>query len=221
MARTSDMATRRPGISKAGIGKEGAKRPQRKSPSGHAKLTEHPGFTRKDAVEEMVRVDHAGEYGAVRIYSGQLAVFEKLPHKRKIAESLAHMRDEEEVHLRKFNELIRERGVRPTALTPFWHVAGFALGAATALMGEKAAHACTAAVEEVIDGHYRSQIEKLKELGGEEADLAATIEKFREEEVRHRQEALAEGAEQAVGYPVLSGLIRAGCKLAIRVAEKV
>lgn len=211
MARRADMALKRPGV----------KSNPRKSPSGHHRLSEQPGVTRGAAVEEMVRVDHAGEYGAVRIYSGQLAVFERLPHKRKIAESLAHMRDEEVEHLNKFNELIAERGVRPTALTPFWHVAGFALGAATALMGEKAAHACTAAVEEVIDDHYRGQIERLKDLGGEEAELAETIEKFREEEVRHKNEALAEGAEQAVGYPLLSGVIRTGCKLAIRVAEKV
>ncbi|NIJ42407.1 ubiquinone biosynthesis monooxygenase Coq7 [Parvibaculum indicum] len=217
MARTSEMAAKRDMAAK----RPGVKRARRKSPSGYAKMTELPGVTRQDAVQEMVRVDHAGEYGAVRIYSGQLAVFERLPHKRKITESLAHMRDEEEVHLAKFSELIRERGVRPTALTPFWHVAGFALGAATALMGEKAAHACTAAVEEVIDGHYRDQIAKLKELGGEEAELADTIETFREEEVRHKEEALAEGAEEAVGYPLLSGAIRLGCKLAIRVAEKV
>ena len=215
MAARKDMALKRPGVRKGGV-----KQP-RKSPSGHQRLSEQPGVTRGAAVEEMVRVDHAGEYGAVRIYSGQLAVFERLPHKRRIADSLAHMRDEEVEHLSKFNELIRERGVRPTALTPFWHVAGFALGAATALMGEKAAHACTAAVEEVIDDHYRGQIEKLKDLGGEEAELAETIEKFREEEVRHKEAALAEGAEQAVGYPLLSGVIRAGCKLAIRVAEKV
>ena len=210
MAARKDMALRRPGV-----------KSPRKSPSGHAKPSELPGVSRKAAVEEMVRVDHAGEYGAVRIYSGQLAVFERLPHKRRIAESLAHMRDEEVEHLNKFNELVNARRVRPTALTPFWHVAGYALGAATALMGEKAAHACTAAVEEVIDDHYRGQIEKLKELGGEEAQLAETIEKFREEEVRHKEEALAEGAEEAVGYPLLSGAIRAGCKLAIRVAEKV
>ena len=216
MAARKDMALKRPGMRK-----EGVKNTARKSPSGYAKLSEQPGVTRGAAVEEMVRVDHAGEYGAVRIYSGQLAVFERLPHKRRITASLLHMRDEEVVHLNKFNELIRERGVRPTALTPFWHVAGFALGAATALMGEKAAHACTAAVEEVIDGHYQTQIDKLKEIGGEEAELAATIEKFRQEEVRHKEEALAEGAEEAVGYPLLSGVIRAGCKLAIRVAEKV
>ncbi len=185
-----------------------------------ARVSGQPGRARRSAIEEMIRVDHAGEYGAVRIYEGQRAVFRNLPHKQEIADALERMAKDEEVHLTRFNELVNERHVRPTAFTPIWHVAGFALGAATALLGEKAAHACTAAVEEVIDEHYRSQVNRLDQMGEEEKPLRDTIEKFRQEEVEHRDEALASGAEQAPAYPLLSGAIKAACRLAIRISEK-
>ena len=175
---------------------------------------------RAEQVEEMIRVDHAGEYGAVRIYEGQLAVFRHLPGKQKIAAEIEAMARDEEDHLARFNGIVNERQVRPTALTPFWHAAGFALGAATALMGEKAAMACTAAIEEVIDEHYRAQVRKLDEMQAE-PELRATIEKFREEEVAHKDHALAAGAAEAPGYGLLSGAIKTACRLAIRVAEKV
>ena len=166
----------------------------------------------------MIRVDHAGEYGAVAIYRGQRAVFDKVPGKARIAEQLAEMEADEQAHLDAFDALIRERGVRPTALMPLWNVAGYALGVATALMGEKAAHACTEAVETVIEGHYADQVEALTP---HEPELAARFEQFREEEGAHRDLAREEGAREAPGYPVLSALIQAGCRLAIRVSERV
>ena len=184
------------------------------------RVSAQPGHTRNEAIEEMIRVDHAGEYGAVRIYQGQLAVLRNLPHKRDLVAKLEHMAKDEEAHLARFNEIVNERGVRPTAFAPVWHVAGFALGAATALLGEKAAHACTAAVEEVIDEHYKSQVGRLDGMGNAEKPLRDTIEEFRLEEVRHRDEAIEAGAKEAPAYPLLSGAIKAACRLAIRISEK-
>ena len=165
--------------------------------------------------ERIIRVDQAGEYGAKRIYAGQLAV---LGDRAAIAGEVRHMAEQEEEHLTRFNELIAQRGVRPTALQPFWHVAGFALGAATALIGPKAAMACTAAVEEEIDRHYTQQLD---ELGDDDPELSGLIARFREDEREHRDTALAAGAEQAPAYPLLSGAIRLGCRMAIRMAERI
>ncbi len=164
-------------------------------------------------VERMIRVDHAGEYGARRIYQGQLAVLGR----RAEGEVLRHMCAQEQVHLDRFAELIARRRVRPTALLPFWHVAGFALGAATAALGPRAAMACTVAVEETIDAHYAGQAAR---LGDDEAALRGTIETFRAEELEHRDIGLAHGAEQAPGYRLLSRLIRAGCRAAIAASER-
>lgn len=180
-----------------------------------------PGQRGEDRLAEMLRVDHAGEYGAVRIYEGQLAVFKHLPHKARMTRLLTDMAKGEEAHLARFDELLATRRVRPTAMAPIWEAAGFALGAATALMGEKAAMACTAAVEEVIDEHYGAQAEALAQLGDDETDLRQTIEQFRAEEIEHKETALAEGAEQAPGYELLSGAIKAACRFAIKVSEKV
>lgn len=178
-----------------------------------------PGSAAADAeTEAMIRVDHAGEFGAVRIYEGQLAVFGQNPATRATAEAIRRMRAQEEEHLETFDRLVTERRVRPTALQPVWHAAGFALGAVTALMGEKAAMACTAAVEEVIDAHYGRQAAA---LGARDPALKATIERFRADEAAHRDEAIERGAEEAPGYPVLSAVIRAGCRLAIRLSEKI
>lgn len=165
--------------------------------------------------ERMIRVDQAGEYGAQRIYAGQLAV---MGTRAPLTGEVRHMAEQEAAHLARFDALIAERGVRPTALQPFWHVAGFALGAATALIGPKAAMACTAAVEEEIDRHYTAQLE---ELGEADPELSATIEEFRADEREHRATALAHGAEQAPGYPLLAGAIRLGCRMAIRLAERI
>jgi 3-demethoxyubiquinol 3-hydroxylase len=177
-----------------------------------------PGFeaTVKD-VERMIRVDHAGEYGAVQIYRGQMAV---LGHTATGA-MIKHMYDQEQEHLQRFDQLIAEHGVRPTALAPVWNVAGYALGAVTALMGEKAAMACTAAVEEVIDEHYARQAASLEKDGEANAALKETIEKFRADEIAHRETAIAHGAEQTPGYGFLSEAIKAGCRLAIKLSERI
>ncbi len=173
-----------------------------------------PGTKASDDVAAMIRVDHAGEYGAVRIYEGQLAVLGSKP----AGETIRRMAAEEQRHLRTFDRLIVERRVRPTALEPVWRVAGFALGAATALMGEKAAMACTAAVEEVIDEHYAGQIAK---LGDGDKELKSTVADFRADEIAHRDEALAQGAEQAPGYRLLSETIKAGCRIAIALSTRI
>ena len=165
--------------------------------------------------DAMIRVDQAGEYGAARIYAGQLAV---MGNRHPAASEIGRMQAQEQRHLDTFDRLMAERGVRPTLLSPLWDVAGFALGAATALMGPRAAMACTAAVETEIDAHYGEQ---LADLGGEDPELAAHIEDFRAEEAEHKETALAMGAEQTPGYPLLSALIRAGCRAAIGVAKRV
>lgn len=165
-------------------------------------------------LDRMIRVDHAGEYGARRIYEGQLAVLGASPS----APALRHMHAQELRHLKTFEEMIVERRVRPTLLQPLWHVAGFALGAGTALMGEKAAMACTVAVEEVIDEHYARQA---AQLGEDETALRETIEEFRAEELEHRDTALEHGAAQAPGYQALSAAVKAGSRLAIWLSERV
>jgi ubiquinone biosynthesis monooxygenase Coq7 len=174
-----------------------------------------PGDPTKDElIERIIRVDQAGEYGAVRIYEGQLAVLGKGPK----GDMIRHMKAQEDVHLDTFTKMASERRVRPTALMPIWHVAGFALGAGTALLGEKAAMACTVAVEETIDEHYQAQIEK---LGDDEKDLRETCSKFREEELEHRDIGYEHGAENAIAYPLLSRAIKFGTKLAINLSEKI
>lgn len=167
---------------------------------------------------EILRVDHAGELGAVHIYRGQRAVLSQAKGQERIADQLAEMEGHEAVHLARFDALLTEHGVRPTAMTPVWRLAAFALGAGTALMGPKAAHACTEAVESVIEGHYAGQI---AELEGREPDLAAELSRFRDEELVHRDLAVEEGAREAPGYAVLSAVIRAGCRAAIKISEKV
>jgi ubiquinone biosynthesis monooxygenase Coq7 len=163
----------------------------------------------------MLRVDQAGEYGATRIYEGQLAVMgDRAPH----AAEIAAMAEQEVAHRRRFDALIAARGVRPTALQPLWSVAGYALGAATALIGPEAAMACTAAVEEEIDRHYTQQLD---ELGDDDPELAAMIAEFREDERAHKAAALAAGAERAPAFPLLSGAIRLGCRAAIRLSERL
>jgi len=174
-----------------------------------------PGdLTREQLIERVIRVDQAGEYGARRIYEGQLAVLRAGPDRTAVE----HMAEQERRHLEAFDRMMGDRRVRPTALQPLWHVAGFALGAATALLGPQAAMACTVAVEEVIDEHYRRQGEALPESEGE---LKAAIETFRQEEIEHRDTGLAHGAEQAAAYPLLTGAIKAGSRLAIWLAERV
>lgn len=167
-----------------------------------------------DQVKRFIRVDHAGEYGAARIYAGQLCVLGRGRH----GETLREMKAQEQAHLQAFNALVRQRRVRPTALLPLWDAAGFALGAATALLGPKAAMACTVAVEETIDAHYAAQAEA---LGEDEAELKRQIEQFRAEELAHRDIALANGAEQAPGYRLMTSIIKTGCRAAIRLSEEL
>jgi len=173
---------------------------------------------RRARLGEMLRVNHAGEYGAVAIYRGQRAVFDRLSHKSSIAEEIADMEAGEQEHLKTFDRLLAERKVRPTLLAPLWNAAGFGLGAATALMGEKAAMAATAAVEDVIEKHYAEQA---GELDADEPALAETVRQFREEELQHKHTAESAGAAETPGYSALSAIIRAGCRAAIKVAEKV
>ena len=173
-----------------------------------------PGQRRPDR-ESMLRVDQAGEYGATRIYAGQLAVLRRNSPASKL---VSRMASQEARHLNRFDRLMAERRVRPTALQPLWNVAGFALGAATALMSEEAAMACTDAVETEIDRHYGEQLD---DLGDEDPELAGDIRDFRAEELEHRDTAREAGSAQAVGYPILTAAIRAGCRVAIGLSKRI
>ena len=165
-------------------------------------------------IERLIRVDHAGEYGAARIYDGQLAILGRGDK----GDIIRHMKEQEQVHLDTFRGLISTRRVRPTALLPLWHIAGFALGAATAALGTRAAMACTVAVEEAIDEHYQQQAAALPDT---EAPLRETIERFRAEELEHRDIGLENEAELTPGYRMMAAVIKAGCKVAIAVSERV
>jgi ubiquinone biosynthesis monooxygenase Coq7 len=168
----------------------------------------------RQLVERIVRVDHAGEYGAKRIYQGQLAVLGDT----QAGETIRAMAAAEAEHLEWFDKELVARGVRPTALHPFWHVAGYALGAATAMMGPKAAMACTVAVEEAIDEHYQAQEVA---LGETEPELKSAIERFHADELHHRDTALLHEAEQARGYRAMKSAIKSGVRTAIWLAERV
>jgi ubiquinone biosynthesis monooxygenase Coq7 len=174
-----------------------------------------PGDLTKEAyIERLIRVNHAGEYGAKRIYAGQLAVLGK----DEVAPTIEHMAEQEEKHLKFFSDEINKRQVRPTLLMPLWHVAGFALGAVTAAMGTKAAMACTVAVEEVIDAHYAAQA---KVLGKDEQSLKTTIEEFREEELEHRDTGIEQHAKEFVGFSALQAVVRRSSKMAIWLSERI
>ena len=177
--------------------------------------TSLPGdLPQSERLARMIRVDHAGEYGAARIYEGQLAVLGRGRH----GDTLRHMLEQEEHHRETFAGIVADRRVRPTALLPLWHVAGFALGAVTALIGERGAMACTVAVEEAIDEHYAQQASSLDD---DDSGLRATIETFRAEELEHRDIGLANEAELAPAYKLMSAVIKLGCKVAIAVSERV
>ncbi|MDP9102596.1 MAG: demethoxyubiquinone hydroxylase family protein [Pseudomonadota bacterium] len=178
-----------------------------------------PGAGAPEArLAEILRVDHAGELAAVHIYRGQRAVFGASKDHEAIQDQLQDMEGHEAVHLAAFDTLLNDREVRPTVFAPLWRAAGFALGAGTALLGEKAAHACTEAVETVIEQHYAGQI---AELATRDPTLAADLSRFRNDELAHRDEAIAHGAKDAPGYPLLAAVIRAGCKAAIKLSEKL
>jgi len=169
----------------------------------------------KRRTDAMVRVDQAGEYGATRIYAGQLAV---MGDRGAAARLIAGMANQEERHRAFFDAMMARRGVRPTLLQPFWNVAGFALGAVTAAMGPKVAMACTAAVETEIDNHYSEQ---LALLGSSDPELSDAIADFQADEREHKETALASGAEEAPAYPLLSAVIRMGCRVAIATAKRI
>ncbi len=168
-------------------------------------------------IDEIIRVNHAGEYGARRIYQGQLAVLGKDPETRELLE---HMAEQEEAHLAYFEEQLSKRNVRPTALQPLWHAAGYALGYVTAKMGRRAAMACTVAVEDVISGHYQEQLNVLSDNKSEK-DLKNKIAQFKAEEEEHHDIGLENEAELTKGYKVLSAAIKAGSKAAITIAKKI
>ena len=188
--------------------------PQKKKKTVRKKTTSNK-TTNRQILEEIIRVDHAGEFGATKIYDGQIAIFGK---NTKIGKTIQHMADQEQEHIDKFNELILEHRVRPTALLPIWNVAGFALGASTALMGEKAAMACTVAVEKVIGEHYEEQLGLLED---DHKDLKKTISKFRDDELEHHDIGIEHDAESAPGYKIMSKVIEFGCKTAIAISKKI
>ena len=171
--------------------------------------------TDRSILEEIIRVDHAGEYGATRIYDGQIAVFGK---NSKIGKTIQHMADQEQEHIDTFEQLIVSKRVRPTVLLPIWNIAGYALGATTALMGEKAAMACTVAVEKVIGEHYHKQLFLLE---NDQKELKKTIKKFKADELEHHDIGIAHEAEKAPGYKILSRAIELGCKTAIALSKKI
>jgi ubiquinone biosynthesis monooxygenase Coq7 len=173
-----------------------------------------PGDARPD-VPSMLRVDQAGEYGATRIYAGQLAV---LGNRHPSSSLVARMAEQEKQHLRHFDIRLAERGVRPTLLQPLWAVAGRALGVATALIGAEAAMACTAAIEDEIDAHYSEQLEA---LGDSDPELSASIAGFQADEREHRDAALTAGAENSPFYPLLYSAIRSGCRIAIELSKRI
>lgn len=170
----------------------------------------------KDKIKRMIRVNHAGEYGAKRIYAGQIAILGG----SSCGDTLRHMEEQEQEHLDYFSDIMVKRQVRPTALMPLWHIGGFALGAATAIMGEKAAMACTVAVEKVIDDHYAGQEQELSVINGE-AELKENISKFREDEREHHDTAIENGAEQSPFYNLLTGAVSLNTKLAIWLSTRV
>lgn len=175
--------------------------------------TRNPTTSRHD-IERFLRVDHAGERAAQQIYKGQLAVLAN----HDMADEIRHMMDQEVEHLETFDSLLNERQVRPSLLDPLWGAAGFTLGVVTAAMGPKAAMACTIAVEEVIGEHYQKQADI---LGEDERELQATVERFRDEELEHRDIAVEHDGREARHYSLLRKVIQRGCRTAIKIAEKV
>ncbi|XP_037327537.2 5-demethoxyubiquinone hydroxylase, mitochondrial isoform X1 [Pungitius pungitius] len=172
----------------------------------------------KEMLDRILRVDHAGEYGANRIYAGQMAVLGR----SSIGPLIQEMWDQEKKHLKKFNEILAESRVRPTALLPLWNIAGFLLGASSALLGKEGAMACTVAVEESISEHYNSQIRALMEKDPERyTELLQVIKEFRDEEMEHHDTGLEHDAEKVPGYWLLKNAIQLGCKVAISVSQRV
>ncbi|KXS09761.1 ubiquinone biosynthesis protein COQ7 [Gonapodya prolifera JEL478] len=196
------------------------------SPASTSRFSSVAGVTesdearsRKDAIDALLRVDHAGEIGANVIYKGQIAV---LGRDKAVRPMLQHMLDQEVVHLAEFDSLLAEHRTRPSLLRPLWEATGFTLGAVTAAMGKEAAMACTEAVETVIGEHYNDQIRDLLERGDpKDAQLIATLKRFRDEELEHKDIAVENDSQQAPFYTALSTVIQQGCRAAIWVAKRV
>ena len=177
-------------------------------------MTSRNPTTSRHDIERFLRVDHAGERAAQQIYKGQLAVLAN----HEMADEIRHMMNQEVEHLETFDSLLNDRQVRPSLLDPLWGAAGFTLGVVTAAMGPKAAMACTIAVEEVIGEHYQKQADI---LGEDERELQATVERFRDEELEHRDIAVEHDGREARHYSLLRKVIQRGCRTAIKIAEKV
>ena len=175
-------------------------------------------LTNKKTLEEIIRVDHAGERGAIKIYEGQLLALKTIKQDNDLKDKIEKMKDHEKEHLEYFEKEIQRRKIKPTYLLPLWDVMGITLGFSTALLGKKAAMLCTASVEEVIEDHYENQ---LKKLGNDEMDLKAKIEKFKGDEVDHKNIAYDAGATNEGVYSVMDKIIRTGSRIAITISEKI
>ena len=174
--------------------------------------------TDKKTLEEIIRVDHAGERGAIKIYEGQLLALKTIKQDNALKDKIEEMKEHEKEHLEYFEKEIYKRNIKPTYLLPLWDIMGVTLGFGTALIGKKAAMLCTASVEEVIEEHYQNQ---LKKLGDDEKTLKAQIEKFKEDEVNHKNLAYKAGATNKGLYSIMDKVIRTGSKIAIAISEKI
>ncbi len=174
--------------------------------------------TNKTKVEEFIRVDHAGERGAIKIYEGQLLALDTLVKDDNLKKTIQEMKAQEKEHCNYFENEIKKRNIKPTKLMPLWDLLGVGLGFGSTLLGKKAAMLCTAAVEEVIDEHYKKQINELKP---DENILKEKIKKFREDELNHKDIAYDEGATKKGLYKILDKIIKTGSKVAINISEKI
>ena len=174
--------------------------------------------TNRKTLEEIIRVDHAGERGAIKIYEGQLLALKTIKQDEALKDKIEEMKEQEKEHLQYFEKEIQKRKIKPTYLLPLWDVMGVALGFGTALLGKKAAMLCTASVEEVIEDHYQNQ---LKKIGNDEIDLKAKIEKFKGDEVNHKNIAYETGATNKGLYSVMDKVIKTGSRIAITISEKI
>ena len=174
--------------------------------------------TNKKILEEIIRVDHAGERGAIKIYEGQLLALKTIKQDNDLKDKIEEMKEQEKKHLEYFEKEIQKRKIKPTSLLPLWDLMGVTLGFGTALLGKKAAMLCTASVEEVIEDHYQNQLQK---LGNDEKDLKAKIEKFKEDEIEHKNMAYETGVTNKGFYSIMDKIIKTGSKIAITISEKI
>tara|TARA_Y100000590_G_scaffold241263_2_gene271303 strand:+ start:3876 stop:4409 length:534 start_codon:yes stop_codon:yes gene_type:complete len=174
--------------------------------------------TNKKILEEIIRVDHAGERGAIKIYEGQLLALKTIKKDDNLKNKIEKMKEHEKEHLEYFEKEIQKRKIKPTYFLPLWDVMGVTLGFGTALLGKKAAMLCTASVEEVIEEHYQNQ---LKKLGNDENELRKKIEKFKGDEIEHKNIAYESGASNSGVYSIMDKIIRTGSRIAITISEKI